>query len=264
MIHSYISISKIVSYYFYVQRSLVPPCLSEMYTHSDECPSLRVALQRDMEQWHCSSSKYLRGDSSLTTALWGWYGVEKDGDSLWICLMLSRSVCHDWVRYEKNYGVIASLFQQREDATPSKHLEKGQEEIRWQQGSIKSYGTRRTGVSDSASLEMADLSSLVVPSGLRMEISLLLRKISFWQPGTDNGTSQLMESPLLHWSICETNVSFRTNLYCLLVTAFYKASPGWKTGPCWMVMKFGNYLCVDLMLPNFTAVRESYRRFSIK
>lgn len=75
-----------------------------------------------------------------------------------------------------------------------------------------------TGVCDSASLEMADLSSLGVLSGLRMEISLLLREISSWKPGTDNDTSQFMESPLLHWSICETNVSFRTNLFCLQVT----------------------------------------------
>lgn len=112
-----------------------------------------------------------------------------------------------------------------------------------------------TRVCDSASLEMADFLSLGVLSGLRMEVFLVLREISSWQPGTDNGTSQIMESLLLHWSISGTSVSFRTNLYCLLVIAFQKALPGWKTGPCWLVMKFGNYLCVDLMLPNFTAVR---------
>lgn len=63
---------------------------------------------------------------------------------------------------------ITFSLQQREDATPSKHSEKGQEEILWQQGFIKSYGTRRHWICDSASLEVADLSSLGVLSGLRM------------------------------------------------------------------------------------------------
>lgn len=113
-----------------------------------------------------------------------------------------------------------------------------------------------TGVCDSASLEM--LISSPWESFLILEwkfFSHLLRETSYWQTGTDNGNSQLMKSPLLHWSISGTNVSFRTDLYCLLVTAFHKAPPGWRTRPCWLVMKFGNYLCVDLMLPNFTALR---------
>lgn len=155
---------------------------------------------------------------------------------------------------------MASLLQQREDTTPSKHLEMGQEEILRQQGSIKSYGTRRHwGLGFSIS---RDGWSLPGPWGSflvfeRKFFSHLLREISSWQTGTDNGMLQLMQSPLLQWSICGTNVSFRANPYCLLVTAFYEAPPGWKTGPCWLVMKqwFGNCLCVDLMLPNFTAVR---------
>lgn len=77
MTHKYISISKIVSSYFYVQVFLVHPCLSEMNTLSDVCPNLLVALQRHTEQWHSSSSKDLRDVSSLIIALWDDMGLRK-------------------------------------------------------------------------------------------------------------------------------------------------------------------------------------------
>lgn len=80
-----------------------------------------------------------------------------------------------------------------------------------------------------------------VPSHLRMEIFVSLFRRAIFVAAR---IAQLMEHPLQHWPICGTNVSFRAYLHCL--PAFHRAPAGIETDLCWLVIKVGNCLCVDL------------------
>lgn len=127
--------------------------------------------------------KYLWRPSSLTTALQGQYAGGEDGASLSLNLFNAVKICLSGLSgiwQELCLSMASSPLQLREDATPSKHTEKGwgREILKEEDGRAPSdlMAPQATGACDSPSLEAAGHWSLGVPSDLRMEIFLSLSR----------------------------------------------------------------------------------------
>lgn len=178
--------------------------------------------------------------------------------------MLSRSVCQGRVGFGKSYvcqGHLPLINYERMQHLRSTRRKAGEERSSGVRAPSDLMAREATGACDSLSLETAGLWSLGSPLVLEQKFFFhSLGERSSWQTGIDNDISQLMECSIQHWPICGTNVSFRTYLHCLLVTAFHIAPSGTETGLCWLVMKFRNCLCVLSKL-HFSYI---YRRFSIQ
>lgn len=141
MRNNYISISKTVSSYFYVQMSLVNPCLPGMYTLSDVC------VPRLCRGTWSSGTVNLKSTWEVSVA---WLLLFRDDmglrkmEFLSLNLFNALKICLSGLSgiWQELWLSIASSLQ-REDAAPSRHSEMSQEEILRQQGYIKSCGTRR-------------------------------------------------------------------------------------------------------------------------